>query len=113
VPLRPCAEAGCPNPARRGRPRCEAHDKKRERERSARRRQDAARKPYTTGKWKHTARRVRFEQPLCVRCGRIATDTDHVVPIRDGGAPYSLDNLQPLCRECHGLKSADEQRARG
>ena len=30
-----------------------------------------------------------------------ATETDHIVPLQDGGAKYDDDNLQPLCRTCH------------
>lgn len=112
MPTRPCAEWGCPHPARRGRARCEVHDKARERERSARRRQeDEQRKVYARAKWANTRRHVLHQQPLCV-CGRIATDVDHVVPMSEGGAAFDLANLQSLCHACHGEKSWREQLAR-
>jgi 5-methylcytosine-specific restriction protein A len=108
MPIRPCAEPGCPYPAKHGDSRCTEHYRQRERERGSRRRKDAARKPYKTTKWANTARHVRFEQPLCAECGRVAEDTDHITPIRDGGQPYSRANLQGLCKVCHGIKSAEE-----
>ena len=35
-------------------------------------------------------------------------DVDHIRPLRLGGAPFDLDNLQTLCRGCHFAKSAVE-----
>lgn len=56
---------------------------------------------------------------LCVRCtaeGRVraATVVDHRVPLWQGGS-NEPSNLDPLCDECHSIKSASEatQRARG
>jgi len=39
-----------------------------------------------------------------IRCGRIATDVDHVIP----GDNHSLSNLQALCPTHHGQKSSRE-----
>lgn len=36
---------------------------------------------------------------------------DHVTPLADGGAD-APDNMQALCAECHGDKTAREARAR-
>ncbi len=45
----------------------------------------------------------------CVQCGeRGRLEVDHVKPIRDGGAPYDLDNLQSLCPACHARKTRME-----
>ena len=38
---------------------------------------------------------------------------DHIKPLADGGDAYDLDNLQFLCRSCHGKKSIEEMRGRG
>ena len=47
----------------------------------------------------------------CVRCGRAGRlECDHVVPLRDGGAPWDMANLQSLCRSCHIDKTAGENR---
>jgi 5-methylcytosine-specific restriction protein A len=48
--------------------------------------------------------------PLCVECLRQgiitpATDLDHIVPKRVGGAD-TPENLQPLCHRCHSRKTA-------
>lgn len=50
--------------------------------------------------------------PLCVVCGQAgrvvaATDVDHIVAKRDGGAD-AWDNLQSLCHACHSRKTMSE-----
>ncbi|XPS83916.1 HNH endonuclease domain protein [Desulfosarcina variabilis str. Montpellier] len=37
---------------------------------------------------------------------------DHIVELKDGGAPLSEDNVQSLCRSCHQRKTAREARLR-
>ena len=56
------------------------------------------------------------ERPLCVECerhGRVraAADVDHIVPLHRGGAD-AVENLQPLCRPCHAVKTAAERGVR-
>ncbi|ABR81497.1 HNH endonuclease [Pseudomonas aeruginosa] len=62
--------------------------------------------------WRRMRNQVLAEEPLCRMCaarGLVvpATDVDH---IQDSRADYSDDNsranLQPLCHECHSLKTA-------
>jgi 5-methylcytosine-specific restriction protein A len=60
--------------------------------------------------------RVRLVQlaraPLC-KCGAVAVEVDHVVPLADGGARLELGNLQSLCKPCHTAKTnAERSRAR-
>ena len=57
-------------------------------------------------KWRRLREQVLCAQPLCVVCGAVAVDVDHIVPIRQGGAVLAVDNLQPLCRKCHARKHA-------
>jgi 5-methylcytosine-specific restriction endonuclease McrA len=45
----------------------------------------------------------------CVYCGDDATQTDHVISIRDGGDPISLENLVAACKRCNQLKGARSQ----
>lgn len=52
--------------------------------------------------------------PFCELCDKNgivkqAKEIDHIKPIRQGGAPLSLDNLQSLCTPCHAAKSATEK----
>ncbi|ONG53269.1 HNH endonuclease [Pseudoroseomonas deserti] len=37
---------------------------------------------------------------------------DHIVELRDGGAPFALSNGQALCGSCHSTKTAQERRRR-
>lgn len=51
-------------------------------------------------------------QPLCVECQRagrvrVATQRDHVIPLAEGGADDE-SNVQPLCADCHEVKSKFE-----
>lgn len=47
--------------------------------------------------------------PVCAVCGRLANEVDHVIPFKgDKTKIFDLDNLQPLCHECHSRKTAKE-----
>jgi len=48
----------------------------------------------------------------CVKCGKEATDCDHIIEIIDGGDEWDLDNLQSLCNECHKEKTRKSWRER-
>lgn len=48
--------------------------------------------------------------PVCVECGRPATQVDHVAPLVRGGAHCSTENSQALCASCHSRKTAKEGR---
>jgi 5-methylcytosine-specific restriction endonuclease McrA len=72
---------------------------------------------YQTADWR--ARRMRIltrDAFRCRSCGRVASghnvNVDHVVPLADGGTDDD-DNLQTLCRSCHGRKTRAEQGRRG
>jgi hypothetical protein len=52
-------------------------------------------------------------EPLCRECLRgdhltLATEVDHIVPMRQGGARLDRANLQPLCGNCHRRKTRAE-----
>lgn len=108
MPTRLCVDRsaghGCPNPAVRN-SRCPRHAKERNKE------THPNRAFYNTARWRRTARRVLFEQPLCP-CGEIAVDVDHIKPIEAGGDRWARDNLRGLCKSCHGQKTSRELRAR-
>ncbi|WP_022684594.1 HNH endonuclease [Sphingobium bisphenolivorans] len=65
---------------------------------------------YRTEQWKAVRLQAkRRDGWKCVQCeakGRI--EVDHIKPIRDGGAPYDLQNLQCLCVQCHSRKTRVE-----
>ena len=66
--------------------------------------------------WRKLRLMVLSAEPYCKSCQqngivRAATDIDHIIPHK-GNESLRLNrsNLQPLCKECHGKKSADEGR---
>lgn len=68
--------------------------------------------------WQHQKMRKQLlrREPLCRACkeqGRVtaAIIADHIVPLAEGGLGH-VDNLQPLCRDCHKEKTLAES-ARG
>ena len=52
----------------------------------------------------------------CVICevplGLEGMQLDHIIPLKDGGKPYDINNLQPLCCCCHIEKTQKENKAR-
>ena len=71
--------------------------------------------PLNSAAWKRLRAEVLADEPLCRACasrGLVvpATDIDHII---NGEGDYSDDNsranLQPLCHECHSLKTARDQ----
>jgi 5-methylcytosine-specific restriction enzyme A len=69
---------------------------------------------YRSTEWKALVARVKAERGAwCVRCGsgrRVIAD--HIVEVKDGGAPFDPSNLQLLCHACHNAKTADARAAR-
>lgn len=69
--------------------------------------------PYNTARWRLLRAAVLRSEPLCRECrraGRLvaATDVDHIKAIADGGQPWDVSNLQPLCHACHSRKTNAE-----
>ena len=62
-------------------------------------------------RWAALSAQFLSEHPLCARCeqmGRVssAVECDHVKPVRKyPNLVYNRDNLQPLCRKCHRIKT--------
>tara|TARA_R100001244_G_scaffold132156_2_gene107339 strand:+ start:2188 stop:2511 length:324 start_codon:yes stop_codon:yes gene_type:complete len=68
---------------------------------------------YNTKKWRSLRNYYIQMNPLCKECDRhgILTpgkEVDHIIPLRLGGDPYRMNNLQSLCRSCHARKSGRE-----
>lgn len=68
--------------------------------------------PLDATRWRAVRRQV-FERDgyRCRNCGRAGRlECDHVLPLKLGGDPWALDNLQTLCRACHIEKTRGENR---
>lgn len=37
----------------------------------------------------------------CRRCGRMADEVHHIVPVSQGGDEFDLENCESLCVSCH------------
>jgi 5-methylcytosine-specific restriction endonuclease McrA len=40
-------------------------------------------------------------------------ETDHIIPIFQGGQSLGLENVQLLCKKCHRVKTTNERRKNG
>lgn len=81
------------------------------------RRRGSARKRGYDGAWEAVRAEILEEEPECRRCKaanrlKVAVMVDHIVPLEDGGARLDKDNLQPLCRDCHAVKTAEDLQRR-
>jgi 5-methylcytosine-specific restriction protein A len=62
--------------------------------------------------WQKIRNRILADNPLCVHClakgiTTLAKEIDHVKPLHLGGTDDD-DNLMPLCKECHSIKTAKD-----
>lgn len=102
-PLRPCVYPGCPNLVGTG--SCPDHARRREQQRG-----HAAKRGYGP---RHQKQRklILARDHICRGCERApSVADDHIVPIAAGGSATDDQNQQGLCTECHGYKTAVEQR---
>lgn len=103
-PKRPCRFPGCSNLS--DKVYCEAHRKWDSRETAAERGYDA--------RWRRERELFLRKNPLCVKCkaaGKIvpARVVDHIIPHRgDPTLRWDQRNWQPLCKDCHGIKTGNE-----
>lgn len=71
-----------------------------------------------TREWRDRVRPKQLTKyPECAHCNskgilRLATEVDHITPLEVGGKPFDEDNLQSLCKRCHGAKTGEENRER-
>lgn len=70
---------------------------------------------YRSDKWGAFRAMVAAQaMPVCVHCGSTGPrmTLDHIVEIKDGGEPFSRDNVQWLCQPCHNVKTAAQRNLR-
>lgn len=74
----------------------------------------AGKSVYDSSEWRALRDAVRRERgQRCEKCGAGGRVwVDHIVEIKDGGAPYDRANLQVLCKSCHERKTAEARRQR-
>ena len=69
------------------------------------RRYPEARKWYTTKEWKHLRKVTLVNNPICTRCGGVATLADHRIPHRGNYDLFFCVNgcntLDSMCAKCH------------
>lgn len=70
---------------------------------------------YESRRWKKVRKRI-FERDcgLCVKCGEPGEIVHHITPldpsnIGDPDIVYGDDNLELVCRDCHGLLHTTER----
>jgi len=63
-----------------------------------------------TGQWQRVSQRYRRRHPVCERCNSVPSAiVDHIVPLAAGGQRFDPNNLQALCRRCHGFKTVEDK----
>jgi len=68
-------------------------------------------KLYHSARWRKLRILVKASQPRCVTCGGPPDEIDHIIPVRLGGEPLEIENLQALCHLCHQRKTSNEANA--
>jgi len=111
-PLRVCKGAKCLKLTRAG--YCEEckPTARRESDRLYDSTRGSARERGYTRQWEKLRRVVLNEEPFCRQCGARADDVDHIIPLGQGGT-NARENLQPLCRSCHNVKTRAEREREG
>lgn len=49
-----------------------------------------------------------YTPDVCVKCGASPCEADHIVPVNRGGGGSWLSNFQFLCKECHKIKTRED-----
>lgn len=105
-----CSWPGCGKPIFLPERYCDKHKTEREKQKQKYRMQhDRYRGSSASRGYDYRWSKFRKKHPVCASCGRLATEVDHIIPFnRDRSKIYDLENLQPLCHECHSRKTARE-----
>jgi 5-methylcytosine-specific restriction protein A len=100
-PARRCPHSGCTTLITTGK-LCKEHSKQLTKQRNRR----ETWRDYGTA-WRTIRAQVLLETPACAQCGALATEVDHVKPLRLGGT-HDRSNLKALCKPCHSRKTQAE-----
>lgn len=83
----------------------------RKRKAEADKRRPNARERGYTSQWDKARAEFRKANPTCARCGKPATEVDHIVPHRgDKSLMWDRKNWQTLCRPCHASWKQSRER---
>lgn len=63
---------------------------------------------YNSSRWRKLRSIYIKYHPLCVICSAPGEVVDHIKPIKQGGEPLDMANLQTMCHKCHNIKSGKE-----
>jgi len=111
MPVKPCHFPSCPEliPVKKSPPYCDDHEKKMLKSWDSQR-ETAVDRGYTT-RWVKLRNMKMRNDPMCERCGERGKLTfAELIHHVDGNARHNdMDNLQSLCRECHGEVHAGER----
>lgn len=62
---------------------------------------------YKTTQWQAFRALILARDKICRMCKILASKhVDHIVALKDGGAPFDENNAQGLCHSCHSRKTA-------
>jgi 5-methylcytosine-specific restriction protein A len=112
-PFRRCAHPTCRALVRDGTgARCPRHQAEAD---AARRAYDQARQTdplhslYSTPAWRAFRAGILSARPRCVDCGDVATDLDHLIPVRAApGRALDPENVVPRCHRDHARRTSRE-----
>lgn len=107
-PKQPCGYPGCPELSDGS--YCEKHRRQVNSEYNRFSRDEDSTAFYRSAAWRRLSRLQLKREPLCAECLKAeritpAEISDHVIPIRAGGARLDMANLQSLCKSCHRRKT--------
>ena len=106
-PSHPCSHPGCPALVHSR--HCLAHTPARSHGYDNRRGKVAERG--YGGRWQRYVAQYKKQHPLCINhatCGSRTAVVDHILAVNQGGDFWDPNNHQPMCRSCHGRKTAQE-----
>lgn len=111
APPKRCSKPGCGKLVKAGISFCTEHMRERWRNEDRTRKRERF---YDRKEWTELRDYYRRAHPLCELCAkqgmrRPTKIVDHVVPIKQGGAPLDVRNLQSLCHTCHQQKRGKER----